>query len=184
MPNIVQFIQQLVAPVVMISACGLLCLALYNRLAVVVTRLRGFNYERFTVTGRLGRLGPEARTGARALQLQARLDMLERQVESILARARLLRNALISLILGALCMLACSLAIGISILAFPAQFAAIGLFLVGVASMFVGMLLALIELTRSLDPVTIERDSMPAYTSAAGRNPAAPAPARTASPER
>jgi len=31
-----------VAPVVIISACGLLCLAFYNRLASVVSRLRAF----------------------------------------------------------------------------------------------------------------------------------------------
>ena len=35
-----------VGPVIVISACGLLCLAFYNRLAAVVTRLRGFHRER------------------------------------------------------------------------------------------------------------------------------------------
>ena len=34
------------APIIVISACGLLCLAFYNRLAAVVTRLRSFHRER------------------------------------------------------------------------------------------------------------------------------------------
>src|SRR5437762_11515453 len=35
-----------VGPIIVISACGLLCLAFYNRLAAVVTRLRAFDRER------------------------------------------------------------------------------------------------------------------------------------------
>ena len=35
-----------VVPVVIISSCGLLCLAFYNRLAAIVSRLRGFQRER------------------------------------------------------------------------------------------------------------------------------------------
>mgnify|MGYP000923026210 CR=1 FL=1 len=35
-----------VVPVAIISACALLCLALYNRLASMVSRLRGFQRER------------------------------------------------------------------------------------------------------------------------------------------
>src|SRR5690606_17379431 len=35
-----------VGPIIVISACGLLCLAFYNRLAAVVTRMRAFHRER------------------------------------------------------------------------------------------------------------------------------------------
>src|SRR5438477_6549854 len=35
-----------VGPIIVISACGLLCLAFYNRLAAVVSRLRAFQRER------------------------------------------------------------------------------------------------------------------------------------------
>ena len=42
-----------VVPVVVISACGLLCLAFYNRLAAVVTRLRAFHREQLERASRL-----------------------------------------------------------------------------------------------------------------------------------
>ena len=42
-----------VAPAVIISACGLLCLAFYNRLAFVVSRLRAFHRERLAEQERL-----------------------------------------------------------------------------------------------------------------------------------
>src|SRR5436190_11594904 len=45
-----------VGPIIVISACGLLCLAFYNRLAAVVTRLRAFHREQFQVQETLARL--------------------------------------------------------------------------------------------------------------------------------
>ncbi len=45
-PNWSQVISLAVAPVVIISACGLLCLTFYNRLAFVVGRLRNLQRER------------------------------------------------------------------------------------------------------------------------------------------
>ncbi|MCX5660853.1 MAG: DUF2721 domain-containing protein [Planctomycetota bacterium] len=161
MPDLIQVIQQVVAPVVMISACGLLCLALYNRLASVVTRLRGFNHERFLMLDRIDALSAEARSGPDGTRLRNRLGLLEKQVDGILRRARLLRSALICLIVGILCMLACSMAIGVALILPPAHFAAIFFFTVGLLSVFVGMLLALVELARSLDPVTLEQRSIP-----------------------
>ena len=48
-----QTIQSFVAPVVMISANGLLCLAFFNRMAAVVHRVREINRERFELAARL-----------------------------------------------------------------------------------------------------------------------------------
>ena len=48
-----------VVPVVIISACGLLCLAFYNRLAAIVSRLRGFQRERLHEQQLLNRAGSE-----------------------------------------------------------------------------------------------------------------------------
>ena len=44
-----KIISSSVVPVVIISACGLLCLAFYNRMAAIVSRLRGFQRERLRV---------------------------------------------------------------------------------------------------------------------------------------
>ena len=46
-------IQPLLAPVVLISSCGLLCLAQYNRLAGIVARARAFHQERLMLFSQL-----------------------------------------------------------------------------------------------------------------------------------
>lgn len=53
MPDAVHTIQLLVAPVVMISAAGLVCLALYNRLATIVGRIRAIHKEEIDTLSRM-----------------------------------------------------------------------------------------------------------------------------------
>ena len=100
-------LQLILAPVVMISACGLLCLALYNRLASIVSRARAFHHERFEVQMRLTRLAGDPAQADAAAQLGDRLGLLEYQVGQILARAARVRNALTCLLATVLCMLGC-----------------------------------------------------------------------------
>ena len=69
------------APVVLISANGLICLALYNRLAVVVGRVRSFSRERFDSLSALGSdpaipVGPAGSSWSR-WRHRERLAMLE-----------------------------------------------------------------------------------------------------------
>ncbi|MFW6032872.1 MAG: DUF2721 domain-containing protein, partial [Phycisphaeraceae bacterium] len=111
MNDVLRVIQVLVAPVVMISAGGLLGLAWYNRLAGIVSRARSFHKERFEAQARLDAMSPEEQAGPTAGHLRHRRDLLVNQVERILGRARLIRGALICLLGMVLCMLACSLAL-------------------------------------------------------------------------
>ena len=91
-----------VVPVVVISACGLLCLAFYNRLSAMVTRLRGFHRERLEHQGLLDRHGAAAASGPAAAQAAARharlLDVLEQQTSHVARRARLIRSTLLCLL--------------------------------------------------------------------------------------
>src|SRR5450755_4248249 len=79
MAGTVEIIHTLVAPVVMISAQGLICLALYNRLAAVVGRLRVFSREYFETQTRLAGMSPEQQDSALARKLQTRLAALNGQ---------------------------------------------------------------------------------------------------------
>lgn len=88
MAGTVEIIHTLVAPVVMISAQGLICLALYNRLAAVVGRLRVFSREQFDTQTRLAGMAPEQQAGALARKLQIRLAVLNGQYSGILRRGR------------------------------------------------------------------------------------------------
>src|SRR5436305_8738081 len=77
-----------VGPIIVISACGLLCLAFYNRLAAVVTRLRTFHREQFQVQETLARLRRAADADELALVRNQEVGgMLEVQTERVTRRA-------------------------------------------------------------------------------------------------
>ncbi|MBI1337822.1 MAG: DUF2721 domain-containing protein [Phycisphaera sp.] len=153
-------IGQLVAPVVMISACGLLSLALYNRLAVVVSRMRSFHHEQLTTHRQLGNGSDRGTSNKDQAILRERLQTLELQVKRLMDRARLLRASVMCLLGTVAMMLLCSLAIGMSLVHNQTITAALALFVVGVLTMLVGVVLAMIELSRSLEPVDLEQDSL------------------------
>lgn len=161
MPTVLQTIQLLVAPVVMISACGLLCLALYNRLAAIVSRARAFHKERFDAQARLATVTATERTDddAAVPYLRRRVELLGEQVGQILRRAALVRNAVVLLLVTVLFMLFCSLALGMSLLAPIFAGVALVCFLLGVATAIVAMALAIVELQRALDPVLLEHSA-------------------------
>lgn len=156
MPSVLQTIQLLVAPVVMISACGLLCLALYNRLAAIVARARAFHKERFDAQARLAAAPESEENDPAAQHLRRRVELLDNQTDQILARAALVRNSVILLLATVICMLTCSLALGLSLLAGFFAGVALTFFLIGVATAIVAMALAITELRRALDPVLLE----------------------------
>lgn len=166
MRTALETIQLLVAPVVMISACGLLCLALYNRLAAMVSRARAFHKEQFDAATRLASARAQAEDAALLQHLHRRVELLDTQVVGILRRAALVRGALILLLGTVLCMLACSLSLGLS-LAVPVLFSrlALGLFLLGIAAMAGAIVLAIRELTRALDPVILEQTAFDEFES-------------------
>jgi hypothetical protein len=150
-------IHALVAPVVMVSANGLICLALYNRLAAIVNRLRLFYREHFEASTRLATMTEENKDGQVVQHLQARLTTLDRQFSTILRRARLLRNALVLLLSAVLVMLCCSLVLGLALVVHGAEALALALFVVGVALMIAGTALAIMELAIALEPVKAEK---------------------------
>jgi hypothetical protein len=160
MQDALEVIRILVAPVVMISAAGLICLALYNRLAAIVSRARAFHKERFDAVAKLSASSQAALSATHCEHLRKRIAALDQQVEHILPRAKLIRNALICLLFSVVCMLACSLALGISMVVPWTGEIALVLFLLGVLVMIVSVLLALVELFGALDPVALEASSV------------------------
>ena len=148
-------IQQLLAPVVMISACGLLCMAMYNRLSSIVARLRQFHHERYAALTRISR-----GSGSERATLLHRSDGLEKQAHAMLDRARLIRNTLVCLVGCVACMLVSSLSLGLAMWIDSFQMIAFGLFVVGVGSMLAGMMMALLELRLALGQVMFEHEDL------------------------
>lgn len=146
-----------VGPIIVISACGLLCLALYNRLAAMVTRLRAFHRERLHEHEALRRARqatpPDDIAVVRAQEV---LGMLDVQSRRVLARARLIRRALTCLLLTVICLAVCSLSLGLSVIARPLIYVAAGCFLGGMTTLIAGVCFALVEVNRALEPVDLE----------------------------
>ena len=151
-----KFIGAAVVPAVMISACGLLCLALYNRLANVVSRLRALSRERMRESEMVRPFAPaQAGVGAERFSRWVR-RMLGRGSQGVLGRARLLCDALTCLIGAILCMALCSLAGGLATRWASWAWLALALFVAGDLLIVLGLGLALWELRLALGPAQIE----------------------------
>jgi uncharacterized protein DUF2721 len=143
-----------VVPVVIISACGLLCLAFYNRLAAIVSRLRGFQRERLHEQELLQCAGPEE--GLEHSRRRLLLELLETQTADVVRRAKLIRLTLLFLLLTISLMIGCSMMLGLSVLTPQAIFVAVPLFMLGLLTMLAGMIAAMFELKAALQPAELE----------------------------
>jgi hypothetical protein len=166
-----------VAPIIVISACGLLCLALYNRLDRIVTRLRDFHREWLREQEALVRQRYSAQPDPIAtIRHQEVLGMLQVQTALVERRAHLVRHSIGSLLLTIACLTACSLGVGLSALWPMFTYPAVGLFVVGLVVLVIGVVFAMMELKRALQSIELEGDfvtSLIADLEAAGRPPTA-----------
>jgi hypothetical protein len=137
-----------VVPVVIISACGLLSLAYYNRLATVVSRLRVFQREMLREQERIREEAPN--------RPQKLLEVLHTQTQQMTKRARLIRRALWFLMLAVVLQILSSLLLLLSWFERPVAIGAGVLFFFGLVSMLAGVISAMVELRSALQPVELE----------------------------
>ena len=155
-PNpMIEVIQFFVAPAVMFTAGGLLCLAQFARFSAIVALVRTFNRERLSALQEADQAEPKRRE----LLLQ-RAQGLEHQAGSVLAHAVTVKNALRFLVGGILLMVLCSLTVGASLVFAPLGVAALALFVLGLVSTFAGLCLVLAELRVSLEVIAFEHDNL------------------------
>jgi hypothetical protein len=144
-PNIISVS---VVPVVIISACGLLSLAFYGRLAALVARLRTFQREMLREQENWAREGLEDQR-----QL---LEVLRAQTLRVTERARLVRLALFFFLLAVVLLIICSLTIALGWFLPVATLFAAGFFVLGLLSMLAGVISAMLELRHALEQVEFE----------------------------
>lgn len=146
-----------VGPIIVISACGLLCLAFYNRLAAVVTRLRTFDRERLheqeLLSRQLAQPNPDDIALVRHREV---LGMLETQHRHVIRRAHMIRRTLGCLLLTIICLALCSLTLGLSMAIPPLAKLAAVLFVAGLLMLIVGVIFAMVEMKYALDPIELE----------------------------
>ena len=146
-----------IAPVVVISACALMSLAFYNRLASIVSRLRGFQRERLKEQEEIHRLAGLPSPDDDGLRWRRRfLENLANQTARTLRRAKLIRFTLLCL-LGTIAMLVLSsLLNGLTVVWSDAQFGAALLYLAGMLLLLTGIVSAMVELMSAMDVVESE----------------------------
>ena len=103
--SIVQIIQLMLAPGLMISACGLLLLGMNNKYSLVVNRIRLLNEER---RRSLKMLDNKELT----LQENVRFESINKQLERLTYRVKLVRNAVLSYTIAVALFVLTSLLIG------------------------------------------------------------------------
>jgi hypothetical protein len=146
-----------VGPIIVISACGLLCLAFYNRLAAVVTRLRSFHRERLHEQEALDRqLASSTPDEIALVRHREVLGMLDVQTRHVLRRAAWIRRTLGCLLLTIICLATCSLCVGLSTLVSALIYPAVMLFIIGLLLLNAGVIFAMIEMRIALNPIELE----------------------------
>ncbi len=145
-------LEPLLAPVVLISACGMMIVALNARTMTSKSRIRQLHHERLEIVERA-----DASGGATPTQ-RLRYEGVGRQSINLLRRLRLMRASLMWMVGCALLMLISSLLIGLAELNGNSPFDELATvsFVAGIVSMLVGTVTFLFELRISLKEITYE----------------------------
>ncbi len=149
--SIVQVIQLMLAPGLMISACGLLLLAMNNKYSIVVNRIRLLNEEKRRFISKVS--GKEFN-----YEETVRLESISLQVKKLVFRARLVRNAVLSYTIAVALFVITSLLIGVKFIFDVEKLGSIitTLFLVGMISVLAGVIFAAYETVKGYEIIQLE----------------------------
>jgi len=145
---IVQLIQGMLAPGLMISACGLLLLGMNNKYSLVVNRIRLLNEEKRKVFHQEKIDENDSN----------RLSNIELQISHLIERISLVRNAVFSYSLAVALFIVSSVLIGLTInrSAHAFEWLIVAFFYAGMFAVFVGVVFAAIEVWKGYRIVKIE----------------------------
>mgnify|MGYP002395737241 FL=1 len=149
--SIVAIIQSMLAPGIMISACGLLLLGMNNKYSIVVNRIRLLDDEKRKLKSVTG--APQQNPTS-----EGRLMSITMQLEKFAYRVKLVRNAVLSYSLAVAFFIISSLLIGLNFAITGANIFIIVviLFLTGMLSVLIGVIFAAMEVIKGYEIVRIE----------------------------
>jgi hypothetical protein len=149
--NAVSIIQLMLAPAVMISACGLLLLGMNNRYSLVVNRIRLLNEEKRRL---LLKVGEKPLT----TDDNVRLESIAKQISFLQYRVKLVRNSVLSYVTAVGLFVLTSLFLGISsfLPVFKLNYFIIAAFLLGMFSVLIGVIFAGFETKKGYDIIKFE----------------------------
>jgi hypothetical protein len=149
--SIVEVIQLMLAPGLMISACGLLLLAMNNKYSLVVNRIRLLNEEKRRVISKVS--GKEF-----SYEETVRIESISVQVRKLAFRAQLVRNAVLSYTIAVALFVITSLLIGFKFIFDLEKLGSIItiLFLTGMISVLTGVMFAAYETMKGYEIIELE----------------------------
>lgn len=147
----VSIIQLMLAPAVMISACGLLLLGMNNRYSLVVNRIRLLNEEKRRLLIKVGEKPPTT-------DENIRLESIAKQISSLVFRVKLVRNSVLSYVSAVGLFVLTSLLLGVSSFMpiFKLNYFIISTFLLGMISVLTGVIFAGFETKKGYDIIKFE----------------------------
>jgi hypothetical protein len=149
--SIVNVIQAMLAPGIMISACALLLLGMGNKYSSTVARIRVLNEER-------RKLMLHAKDNKVIYEEGIRMHSINAQLARFQRRLRLVRDAVVFYSLGVASFILSSLFIGLKMLIDYdySQYVVLALFLTGMLFVLSGVILAAVEVVRGFKIIKIE----------------------------
>lgn len=149
--SIVQVIQLMLAPGLMISACGLLLLAMNNKYSLVVNRIRLLNEEKRRFISKVS--GKEF-----SYEETVRIESISLQLKKLVFRTRLVRNAVLSYTIAVALFVITSLLIGFKFIFDVEKLGSsiTTIFLIGMISVLIGVLFAAYETIKGYEIVQLE----------------------------
>lgn len=141
----------MLAPGLMISACGLLLLGMNNKYSLIVNRIRLLNDEKRRVVSKIS--GKEFN-----YEETVRIESISMQINKLIFRALLVRNAVLSYTIAVALFVITSLLIGFK---FIFELEKLGslittLFLIGMISVLAGVLFAAYETIKGYEIIQVE----------------------------
>jgi hypothetical protein len=149
--SIVEVIQLMLAPGIMISACGLLLLGMNNKYSLVVNRIRSLTDERRRLFSKAGEKNLH-------FDENQRLESISVQLTKLTYRVMLVRNAVLSYTTAVALFVLTSLMIGVQYAAGSGKFniTITSLFLLGMVSVFSGVIFAAYETIKGYEIIRYE----------------------------
>ncbi len=149
--SVIQAIQLILAPGVMISACGLLLLGISNKFTSVLNRIRILTEEKRKI------IHNAAEREILTHEIQ-RIESITRQVAGLLVRAQLIRNSVFCYLCAVGLFVITSLLIGADYFMpmLQLRYLILGAFLGGMVVVFVGVIFGVLDTTKGFNIVKFE----------------------------
>ncbi len=149
--SVVELIQAMLAPGIMISACGLLLLGMNNKYSLVVGRIRLLNEEK-------RRFFKQVSERELAFEEEVRLKSIATQLQELYLRVKLVRNAVLCYSSAVGVFVLTSIIIGVSafVQSTPVLIAGFSAFCVGMVLVLAGVVFAAKEVIKGYQIVGFE----------------------------